>query len=147
MNLFSFIVIVSRHPVEVVAGAVAIAVLEVEVVSRERLAPLAGQVRDGEALLLVVVVVDLKEQRRYTREAEVEAVADGEERVEERLPVGLIPGPANLKTLPEKKAPAEGMDRVKWTNLQVSFMFFFSLIKTFLLSLSLSLLCCCSRDI
>lgn len=121
MNLFSFIVIVFRHPVEVVAGAVAIAVLEAEVVSRERLAPLAGQVRDGEALL--VVVVDLKEQRRYTREAEVEAVADGEERVEERLPVGLIPDPANLKTLPEKKAPAEGMDRVKWTNLQVSFIF------------------------
>ncbi len=138
MNLFSFIFIVFRHPVEVVAGAVeeAIAVLEAEVVSKGRLAPLAGQVRDGEALLLLVVV-DLKEQRRYTREAEVEAVADGEERVEERLPVGLIPGLANLKTLPEKKAPAEGMDRVKWTNLQVSFIFFKSNKKSILLSLSL----------
>lgn len=104
---------------EVVAGALeeAIVVLQAEVVSRGRLAPLAGQVRDGEALQ---VAVDLKEQRRYTREAEVAAVADGEEHVEDRLPVGPIPGLANLKTLPEKKAPAEGMVRVRWTNLQVS---------------------------
>ena len=45
---------------EVVEGAVseATVVLQVEVSSRELLAPLAGQVRDGEALL---VAEDLKE--------------------------------------------------------------------------------------
>jgi hypothetical protein len=122
--LFSFIsfVAVSRHLVEVVVEVVvvvaAIVVLEVEVVIRERLAPLAGQVRDGEALR---VAEDLKERRPFTLEAEVEIVADGEELVEDRHLVGLILDLANLEILSGKKAPVEETDRANWMNLQVSF--------------------------
>ena len=102
--------------VEVVV--VAIVVLEVEVVIRERLAPLAGQVRDGEALRLAE---DLKERLPFTLEAEVEIVADGEELVEDRHLVGLILDLANQEILYGKKAPVEEMDRANWMNLQVSF--------------------------
>ena len=86
--------------------------VEVEVVAnRERQAPLAGGL-DGEE--------DLKE-RRFTQEVEVveEVVVGGEEEpAEERLPVGLLAGPANPK--PQHEKMPEVTDPASRTKLQVS---------------------------
>ena len=86
--------------------------MEVEVVAnRERQAPLAGG-QDGEE--------DLKE-RRFTQEVEVveEVVVGGEEEpAEERLPVGLLAGPANPK--PQHEKMPEVTDPASRTKLQVS---------------------------
>ena len=81
------------------------------VANRERQAPLAGG-QDGEE--------DLKE-RRFTQEVEVveEVVVGGEEEpAEERLPVGLLAGPANPK--PQHEKMPEVTDPASRTKLQVS---------------------------
>lgn len=88
-------------------------VAEVEVI-RERQAPLAGPVPDGEEEVL-------KERPSFLEVVErvvvVAAAADGEDPVEDRLPVGLIQGPVNRNPSVGKKLPVNPANR---TTIQVS---------------------------